>query len=313
MTRSLLLCLLLVGACRGPDEPSQAGVGGGAPASAPAAVASVAAIDGELWQGERQLAMGDAVARLAELEVRRGRATLRLVSGDTLRLFPQTRLSVTDGQRVQLLLGKLWAIIAPSAGKRFSVETDNAVAGVRGTEFVVARRAGTTRVAVVAGAVAVSPRGRPAAEIVVRAGEQTEVVAAAVPAPPVAFAAEEESRAWERAGVPADDADGSAAQPAPAPPPKVRIDRKAFDKHEAGGRRQKKQLDKQEDQQRRQLKQDEDAQRKGTQGSRREQEEDLAREMGNKGSLAPDKGSLKEKPTKPNKGERDSEVDDLLK
>jgi hypothetical protein len=76
-------------------------------------------------------------------------ATLRLPEGSQLRLAPETRLTIgtlTVSQpvarrsvRLRLVVGRIWAGVMNLFGKEasFDVETENAVAGVRGTAFWV--------------------------------------------------------------------------------------------------------------------------------------------------------------------------------
>jgi hypothetical protein len=107
---------------------------------------------------------GDALrtARDARLE-------LTLPDGSRLRLGPETQVLLAAGRfagggegdrqvSLRLWLGRVWAKVAKRAGgeSRFEVETDNAVAGVRGTSFaVVARSDLSALVKVYAGAVGV--------------------------------------------------------------------------------------------------------------------------------------------------------------
>ncbi|MBT6431869.1 MAG: FecR domain-containing protein [Deltaproteobacteria bacterium] len=96
------------------------------------------------------------------------RIEARLTDGSVVRLGQNTQLSlqkvVTNqkGQRksvkAKLLLGKIWASVKKAVGAEteFSVTTDHAVAGVRGTRFeTVASKTGTS-VKVYSGAVLVS-------------------------------------------------------------------------------------------------------------------------------------------------------------
>ena len=105
----------------------------------------------------------------------RSRLELRLDDKSLLRLGPGSQLKLTeanfasDGTRklsVKLFFGNLWARVtsAVNGDQRFAVETENAVAGVRGTTFQVdARTDKSVLVRVFDGAVAVAqPQAEPA-------------------------------------------------------------------------------------------------------------------------------------------------------
>jgi len=101
-------------------------------------------------------------------------ATVRLVMQDKslLNLGPSTELRLTryrvaakEKKRsvgVRLMAGRLWARVTSVFGgdRNFAVQTENAVAGVRGTEFVVdVDKDGATHVTVLSGAVEVGVLG----------------------------------------------------------------------------------------------------------------------------------------------------------
>lgn len=77
------------------------------------------------------------------------RVTIRLASGSTLRLGPDTRVALEELQQsgaaaerkegVRVYVGRLWANVMSLFGddSSFEVKTENAVAGVRGTSFWV--------------------------------------------------------------------------------------------------------------------------------------------------------------------------------
>jgi hypothetical protein len=126
-----------------------------APPAAPAAPAgSVTFVAGEATRtgaGKVQpLAVGTAVYQGDLLETkRRTRLEVKLADGSVIRLGPSSRAVVTaasfgrtvEERRVaaKLLVGKVWANVAKAVGggQRFEVQTENAVAGVRGTTFRV--------------------------------------------------------------------------------------------------------------------------------------------------------------------------------
>ena len=184
------------------------------------------------------LAVGSAVRAGDVLETRaRTRLEVRLADGSALRLGPSSRAVLaaasfgeTAEQRnvsAKLLVGKIWANVAKAVGgdARFEVETDAAVAGVRGTTFRVdAAKDRSVVVKVYTGTVAVAqgavPRPGHAAgkdakegrtqvsgpqevsreqwERIVTSMMQVRVSAEGVPAEPEAFAlADAKADAWE--------------------------------------------------------------------------------------------------------------------
>ena len=112
------------------------------------------------------------------------RVELRLADASALRIGPRARLALTaahfDGGparrqlSVRLFFGKVWAKVTSVAGgdQRFQIETENAVAGVRGTTFRVdAHEDHSVLVRVYTGTVAV----RRNAPSYARPGERREV------------------------------------------------------------------------------------------------------------------------------------------
>lgn len=116
------------------------------------------------------LALGSLVHQGDLLETRaRTRLEITLPDRSVVRLGPQTKVRLTRavfgrevGERkvsASLLLGQIWAKVEKAVGgeARFEVQTQNAVAGVRGTTFRVdARRDRSVVVKVYNGAVAVA-------------------------------------------------------------------------------------------------------------------------------------------------------------
>ncbi len=102
----------------------------------------------------------------------RSLVSLRLSSGSLLRLGPETELVLTkldqaspagkrrEGFRVKA--GRIWAGVLRLLGQEstFDVQTDTAVAGVRGTAFFVSVTGGRTKFVVDHGTVAVDSGGR---------------------------------------------------------------------------------------------------------------------------------------------------------
>ena len=91
-----------------------------------------------------------------------GRLELLLGTGSMVRLGPKSRLELTSAAtdassfRARLSFGNLWAKVHKLiGGQKFLIETQNGVAGVRGTEFRVAAYSGGQMVRVYQGAVEV--------------------------------------------------------------------------------------------------------------------------------------------------------------
>ncbi len=97
-----------------------------------------------------KLAVGSAVFQGDVLETqKRTRLEVKLADQSVLRLGPSSKVTVQAaafGKTVEerkvsakLLVGKIWANVAKAVGgeQRFEVQTENAVAGVRGTTFRV--------------------------------------------------------------------------------------------------------------------------------------------------------------------------------
>jgi hypothetical protein len=123
-------------------------------AAPPAPAGTVTFLAGEATRAAagkaERLAVGSAVHEGDVLETqRRTRLEVKLGDGSVLRLGPASRATVqaaafgksVDERKVsaKLLVGKVWANVARAVGgeQRFEVQTENAVAGVRGTTFRV--------------------------------------------------------------------------------------------------------------------------------------------------------------------------------
>ena len=151
--------------------------------------AQVSALEGRAQRtraggGRSELRIGAAVAQGDVLETAQD-ARLEILFGDAsvLRLGPAAKLQLVEahfggarGARklsARLFFGKLWAKVTAAihGEQRFQVETENAVAGVRGTTFRVdANRDRTVLVRVYEGEVAVGKGAPPAG-----GGERQEV------------------------------------------------------------------------------------------------------------------------------------------
>ena len=122
-------------------------------------------------RGEATAVRGVERAALAEGAILHGgdlvetgpaaRLEIALPTGSLLRLGPGSRLLLSGEEegsfRAKLSLGNLWAkVVKLTTGRRFEIETQNGVAGVRGTEFhVAATRSGQATVRVYEGKVEV--------------------------------------------------------------------------------------------------------------------------------------------------------------
>ncbi len=151
---------------------------GNASAGGPARAGAVTFLAGEATRASggksEKLAVGSAVYAGDVIETRRRtRVELRLEDQSVVRLGPLAKLDLAaasfgkNGDRevsVRLLFGNAWANVAKAVGGkgRFEVQTQNAVAGVRGTTFRVdASRDRSCVVKVYAGTVAVAARSAP--------------------------------------------------------------------------------------------------------------------------------------------------------
>jgi hypothetical protein len=153
--------------------------------------AQVSALEGKAQRsragGSRSdLRVGAAVGQGDILETGEGaRLEIRFSDASVLRLGPAAKLQLSEAHfgagraarklSVRLFLGKLWAKVTSAihGEQKFQVETENAVAGVRGTTFRVDANADkSVLVRVYDGTVAVAP-GTPAAGR--REGERREV------------------------------------------------------------------------------------------------------------------------------------------
>jgi len=258
----------------------------------------VTAIAGELWQGDSQLQVGDEVVFDSELKAKKGYAVVRVDAVGLVRISKSTRIHFAKRHRLRLFFGKLWAKVSKLGSGGFEVETDNAVAGVRGTEFVVERTKRKTRVAVVEGRVALRGAGAKSKEVLIAAGQQSDVGKSGAPRAAHPFKVAEDKKILE----------SLSESPLTAPP--VRVDREKMDKHEKRGEEQLKDLKQESDKERDDLQKQEDETRERFQ-DKKKLEENLDKDMGNKGSLRDGK-SMKPKSLRPSK-KKDSEIDEMLK
>lgn len=128
-----------------------------------------------------------------------GLVELNLVRGGTLRVFPDSTLTLTPrGEHVQLAHGKVWAIVDAGRGP-FQVTTSEGSARVLGTSFLVENRDAVTDVKVVEGRVEVRSAsvGRDA-PVVVNGGERTRVAHGEHASAPRRYDAHDDRDQWQR-------------------------------------------------------------------------------------------------------------------
>ncbi|MCR9141754.1 MAG: FecR domain-containing protein [bacterium] len=158
-----------------------------------AAVVTYASPDTLILRGAEEIParIGAVLKEKDVIQTGQGPMDLQTTTGSTVRVRPYTRLELTSlltNQTVKLDLknGTVSARVRRSAaGENFTVTTPTAIAGVRGTAFVVTEdpEKGAI-VTVVEGAVAMSPRMKataiptpvPGKEIVIEASESAELV-----------------------------------------------------------------------------------------------------------------------------------------
>ena len=187
----LSLWVVIAVGCRSQQKPPP-----GEESSADGRQVVVVEIAGDVRVNGVPLTAGSTVRFETEVVVKDGRAVIEVPETGTIKVFPNTRLKIARRSMVQLALGKIWAAIAPS-GRGFEVQTPNAVAGVRGTQFVVESSQEKTEVGVVEGEVAVSSRSDRQQVRTVRARQRIRVEGKAAPAEPEPYEPEEPARAWK--------------------------------------------------------------------------------------------------------------------
>jgi hypothetical protein len=136
------------------------------------------------------IAIGDTVVTAAG-----AKADLRFTDGSLLTVGPSSRVEIarfapdTAGSQAEALLSLLSGIIKlivndGARWSRFAVESETAVASVRGTEWLVDAAKGKTAVFVLRGNVEVAGRGAEAGSVTLGPGQGTDVVVGAAPTPP---------------------------------------------------------------------------------------------------------------------------------
>ncbi|GAB7026825.1 FecR family protein [Geotalea toluenoxydans] len=125
-------------------------------------------------------------------------AEIQFKDGTILKVAQRSRIDIgayfsgqrENGANVRLPRGKVEAIVDPARvkrageGRRFEVHTPNAVAGVRGTDFIVSHDRSLTGVLVRQGSVYTYNRRMPDRIVTVTAGNITTIAPGAPPQPP---------------------------------------------------------------------------------------------------------------------------------
>jgi hypothetical protein len=167
-----------------------------APVPAPPPAARLASARGALVNG-RDATAGVELAAGSTLEVNRGVAELSVARGGTVRVFPETTLTVgADGERVQLSKGKVWCILDHN-NRPFTVATSLGEARAVGTSFIVEQRGDEeTDVRVLQGLVDVEDHDQ-LGLVHLHADQQTRLRASGAPTAPRRYAPAHDRSAWE--------------------------------------------------------------------------------------------------------------------
>lgn len=170
-----------------------------------AIVGSVLAVRGEVFLdtsgGQRRLTAGAPIHLEDTIVTTAGKARIALVEGTIISVGENSRVRVAEYEskavdrktRVSLISGVLRLVVAKiTPAGSFEVETETAIAAVRGTDWVIEATAENTAVAVIAGVVAVSNRDGPVQATVVldRPGQGTDVRRNSPPTPVKQWGAE---------------------------------------------------------------------------------------------------------------------------
>ena len=175
-------------------------------------VGSALATRGEVFRADaaRQypLAAKEPVYLGDTIVTRTGKANISLNDGTLLSVGENTRLRLSTYQsasndlttRLGLLGGVLRLFVARvTAGGHFEVESETAIAAVRGTDWMMSVTPDQTGVALVSGVVAVSGRNRAEAPVMLDTpGQGTDVMRGEPPHPPHPWSAQRFSTMLER-------------------------------------------------------------------------------------------------------------------
>lgn len=176
------------------------------------AVGEVVRIQGHVAKtrgsGETALALGDKVALGDSIVTGEdGKVDLRFADGSLLTVGPSSRVEVArfapeaggGGEALLSLLSGIIKLIVNDGTRwgRFAVQTETAVAAVRGTEWLVEAAKDTSAVLVLSGTVEVA--GRTAGPVFrLGPGQGTDIKAGAAPTPPKIWGAARRQKALAR-------------------------------------------------------------------------------------------------------------------
>ena len=176
-------------------------------------VGSVLAVRGEVFRGDDSkqspltlkapVYLGDTIVSGV------GKAKIGLNDGTIISVGENTRLSLSMYQstsnnlttRLNVWSGILRLLVARVAsGGHFEIESETAIAAVRGTDWLMDVTADMTGVAIITGAVTVSSKSQPGTAVVLDTpGHGTDVARGAAPTTPHAWGAQRFAKALERA------------------------------------------------------------------------------------------------------------------
>ncbi len=179
----LLAWLVLLATCRG--EPPRTAV--------------VLEITGEAQQNGTAITRGATLELDREISVGDGKVEIALAGVGTIRIFPHSRVTLAQsGPDVRLIVGRAWARVQKLTRPRFEIEAPNAVAGVRGTEFVVDAKEDESEVKVVEGEVEVTNKSKPERKQTLKGGQRTKIAKEREPAAPETYDAQDDQREWDK-------------------------------------------------------------------------------------------------------------------
>ena len=175
-------------------------------------IGSVLAVRGEVSRGDgakqspleakAPVYLGDTIVSGA------GKAKIGLNDGTVISVGENTRLRLSMYQsvsnsfttRLNVVAGALRLLVARiSTGGHFEIETETAIAAVRGTDWLMDVAADMTAVAIITGAVTVSSKGKPGMVVLDTPGHGTDVARGEAPTNPHAWGAQRLAKALERA------------------------------------------------------------------------------------------------------------------
>jgi hypothetical protein len=176
-------------------------------------IGSVLAVRGEVFRADdakqsplaakAPVYLGDTIVSGA------GKAKISLNDGTVISVGENTRIRLSMYQstsnslttRLNIARGVLRLLVARiTTGGQFEIESETAIAAVRGTDWLMDVTADTTSVAIITGAVAVSSTAKPGATVVLDTpGHGTDVARGEAPTTPHAWGAQRFAKTLERA------------------------------------------------------------------------------------------------------------------